>query len=119
MQKTTYTGFELSWSDLQFFLVAARSGSAAEAARRLNIDQATVSRRVRRLEAQLGQPLLVRGPQGHALTQAGEALLARAEIIEGDTFAILDHFPTARSLSTQRCGLPGRKASSVLISPRA
>lgn len=95
MQKSGYPGFDLSWNDLQFFLVAARAGSAAEAGRRLNIDQATVSRRIRRLETMLGRPLLERGPQGHVLTQDGEALLGRAETMERDAFAILDHFSDA------------------------
>jgi DNA-binding transcriptional LysR family regulator len=92
MQKSGYPGFDLSWNDLQFFLVAARAGSAAEAGRRLHIDQATVSRRIRRLESMLGRPLLERGPQGHVLTQDGQALLGRAETMEGNAFAILDYF---------------------------
>lgn len=92
MQKRRYTGLDLSWSDLQFFLVAARAGSAAEAGRRLGTDQATVSRRVHRLEAMLGRPLFERGPQGHALTEAGQALLGRAETMECGAFSILDYF---------------------------
>lgn len=75
----------MNWSDLQLFLAAARASSAAEAARRLQIDQATVSRRIRALEKSLRSTLFQRDPRGHALTAAGERLLTVAEEVESTT----------------------------------
>ncbi len=64
---------------LALFAEAARSGSLSEAARRTGVPLPTLSRRVRKLEDELGIRLLERGPTGLALTQAGTRLLAEAE----------------------------------------
>jgi DNA-binding transcriptional LysR family regulator len=87
MQKSTSSNAGFDWGDVQFFLVAARAGSAAKAARRLAVDQATVSRRIRALEEALRAPLFQRGPRGHVLTAAGERLLRRAEEMETASLA--------------------------------
>jgi len=63
---------------LEFFVAAAEAGSLSEAARRHGVPLPTLSRRVRKLEDDLGVRLLERGPQGLALTPAGTQLLAEA-----------------------------------------
>ncbi len=83
MQKKTRSFLGLDWSGLQYFLAAARAGSAANAARQLGIDQVTVSRHIKALEAGFGTRLFDRGPRGLALTPAGEDLLEMAERMEG------------------------------------
>ena len=63
---------------LQLFVAAAEAGSFSAAARRTRVPLPTLSRRVRKLEDELGVRLLERGPYGLALTPAGTQLLAEA-----------------------------------------
>lgn len=69
----------LDWDDLRFFLGIVRSGGIAAAAKRLNVTQSTVYRRLDRLEAGLGVRLLARGSRQLQLTAAGEDLAEGAE----------------------------------------
>lgn len=63
---------------LQAFVEIARTGQVTRAATRLHISQPALSQQLRRLERRVGTELLIRGPDGVVLTQAGELLLARA-----------------------------------------
>jgi DNA-binding transcriptional LysR family regulator len=76
------------WDDLRFFLAVARAGRLTVAARRLEADHTTVSRRIAALEHALQTRLFERGPQGYALTEPGERLLARAESMETQALAV-------------------------------
>ncbi|MFB9375352.1 LysR family transcriptional regulator [Kineococcus gynurae] len=60
----------------------AEAGSLSAAAERLSYTVSAVSQQIRRLEDEAGQPLLERLPRGVRLTDAGEALAARARRIE-------------------------------------
>jgi DNA-binding transcriptional LysR family regulator len=73
-------GFD--WNDLKYFLSIARAGKLTTAARQLDVDHTTVSRRIAALEDSLRATLFERSPQGYKLTQAGERLMAHAEAIE-------------------------------------
>jgi DNA-binding transcriptional LysR family regulator len=73
----------LDWDDLRHFLAVARTGSTLAAGRSLRVSQTTAARRVAALEAELGLILFERRPVGYRLTPIGEALLARAEDMEG------------------------------------
>ncbi len=75
----------LDWSNLQFFLEVARTGTLSRAARRLGADHATVGRRIQALEDSLGRKLFERHPRGYALTRQGEKLLAVVEQMEQAT----------------------------------
>jgi DNA-binding transcriptional LysR family regulator len=57
--------------DLQTFVEVADSGGVSAAARRLGVAKSVVSRRLFRLEADLGVQLLARTTRGAALTEAG------------------------------------------------
>ena len=70
------------WNDLRIFLAIARSGSALAAARELNLNQTTVTRRIDVLEHALGSCLFRRGARGSDLTEQGQALLPHAEAVE-------------------------------------
>ncbi|WP_284411618.1 LysR family transcriptional regulator [Acidovorax sp. SUPP2539] len=61
-------------NDIALFVQVVRSGSFAEAARRLGVPPNTVSRRVQSLEAQLGSRLLQRSTRKLTLTNAGQSL---------------------------------------------
>lgn len=57
--------------DLQTFVEVAESGGISPAARRLGVSKSIVSRRLFRLETELGIQLLARTTRGSALTEAG------------------------------------------------
>jgi DNA-binding transcriptional LysR family regulator len=62
----------LDLNDIAMFVQVVRSGSFAEAARRLGMPPNTVSRRIQQLEAQLGTRLLQRSTRKLTLTSAGQ-----------------------------------------------
>jgi DNA-binding transcriptional LysR family regulator len=66
---------------LEYFAAVARHRHFTRAADELYVTQSALSQQVRRLEAELGLQLLVRGSRGVELTPAGADLLARAEAI--------------------------------------
>lgn len=57
--------------DLQTFVEVADAGGISAAARRLDVSKSIVSRRLFKLEAELGVQLLVRTTRGAALSEAG------------------------------------------------
>ena len=61
----------LDIEDLQTFVEVADAGGVSPAARRLGVSKSIVSRRLFRLEAELGVQLLARTTRGAALTEAG------------------------------------------------
>jgi len=64
-------------SDLESFVQAVRSGSLSGAARRLFVTQPAISARLRRLEREVGERLLVRSGRGVHPTASGARLFAR------------------------------------------
>ncbi|HEU4655885.1 MAG TPA: LysR family transcriptional regulator [Capillimicrobium sp.] len=64
---------------LRYFVAVARHGSFTRAAEELWLTQSALSQQIRRLENEVGVPLLARTSRGAELTAAGEQLLARAE----------------------------------------
>src|SRR5262245_6760476 len=78
----------MEWSDVKVFLAVARAGSLGAAARAIGSTQPTMGRRLRALEAALGQKLFQRGSAGFVLTEEGEAVLQHAERIEEEALAM-------------------------------
>lgn len=66
---------------LRTFVTAFELGSFARAADRLGRSQSAVSTQLRRLEDQIGQPLVQKSGRGLALTAAGESLFSYARRI--------------------------------------
>ncbi|MFE6774763.1 LysR family transcriptional regulator [Streptomyces sp. NPDC057702] len=64
----------MTLDDLRAFLAVCEAGSLSAVARDLSCTQSAVSQRVRRLERELGLPLLERQPRGVAPTAAGRLL---------------------------------------------
>jgi DNA-binding transcriptional LysR family regulator len=89
------------WEDLRHFVALVRYGGLSEAARRLKVDHATVSRRVAALEKALGLRLVDRLPRRYALTPQGQEIARLAGEIEQSAFAIAR---AARGLSAQLSG---------------
>jgi len=71
----------LELKEIRYFAQVARAGSFNRAAEQLRIAQPALSRKVRKLEEELGTELLVRHGRGIRLTAAGAMLLQRAEAI--------------------------------------
>src|ERR1035437_8426913 len=67
----------LDLNDIAIFVQVVRSGSFAEAARRLGVPSNTLSRRIQQLEEQLGTRLLQRSTRKLELTGAGQAFHER------------------------------------------
>jgi DNA-binding transcriptional LysR family regulator len=72
----------LDWDQVRVFLAVARAGQLAGAAARLGLDVSTVSRRLDRLEGELGVHLFDRTRDGTVATAAAEAMLPAAEDME-------------------------------------
>ena len=76
------------WNDVHYAVVLARCGSLAAAARQLTVDQTTVARRLRALEACMGTPLFERLKGQLTPTPAGEVLLERGRRMEQEMAAL-------------------------------
>ncbi len=68
-------------ADLEALALTVRLGSLSAAARRLLLTQPAVSARLKRLEREVGEPLLLRSGQGMRPTPAGSRLAARADLL--------------------------------------
>jgi DNA-binding transcriptional LysR family regulator len=73
----------VDWSALRDFLLLAELGSISRAAQRLEVSQPALSRRLQRLEEELGVGLFLRGPRGLQLTAAGQRVRTIAERMSG------------------------------------
>jgi DNA-binding transcriptional LysR family regulator len=85
----------MNWDDLKVLLAVSRAGSLSAAAQLLGIDQATASRRLAALEADLGAILFVRARSGLTPTDAGEAAIQRAMEIEARTLRLPEEVANA------------------------
>ncbi|MDU9394110.1 LysR family transcriptional regulator [Pseudomonas sp. zfem002] len=72
----------MNWNDARVFLALARQQTLRGAAREMNVDQATVSRRIAAMEHALGSTLFLRTASGYQLTEVGESVLEIAERME-------------------------------------
>jgi DNA-binding transcriptional LysR family regulator len=63
---------------LGYFVAIAEERNFTRAAQRIPIAQPAISQQIRRLEAELGERLFLRGRRGTTLTPAGQALLPHA-----------------------------------------
>ena len=78
----------MNWDDLRLFLAVARTGSISGAARQLEVQHSTVSRRMRQLEEKLGARLIERKKSGYELTPAGEGVMEAANRIEREVLGV-------------------------------
>jgi DNA-binding transcriptional LysR family regulator len=108
----------LDWDDLKVFLHAARGGSLGSAARRLRVDQSTISRRIAHLESTLGIALFERSSSGLRVNEAGERLLCHADRIESAVIAMREEVQSGggRTAGRVRLGTMEGIASLYLAS---
>ena len=110
----------MDWDQLRFFLELARAGRLVIAARRLEVDHTTVSRKVQALEKKLGVTLFLREPDGYKLSEAGRELLPQVEAMESAFVGISQSLPSGGSqqLSGQvRVGAT-EGYSTVILAPQ-
>jgi DNA-binding transcriptional LysR family regulator len=77
----------MNWDDVRIFLAVARNGQILGAAKALNLNHATVARRLSALETALGSTLFTRKTNGCDLSGAGERFLVHAEAMESAMLA--------------------------------
>jgi DNA-binding transcriptional LysR family regulator len=110
------SGEPLNWDDVRYFLEVARQGKLTAAARVLQVEHSTVSRRVGALEHQLGLRLFDRLPRSWNLTSEGEQLLAYARRIEDEALALSRAAMGAGTLrGTVRISAPPVVASHFIV----
>ena len=86
----------LEWSDFKVLLALHRAGSVAGAARLLQVDNSTVSRRLAALEEAVEAKLLIRGGREFTWTTAGRTLIEAGEAMEAAATAALRVVRTAK-----------------------
>lgn len=74
----------LNWNDLRVVLAVARGETLSAAARRLGVDQTTVTRRLAAVERTVGTPLFLRMERRLRPTAAGTMAIAHAERVEAE-----------------------------------
>ncbi|VAV96892.1 Transcriptional regulator, LysR family [hydrothermal vent metagenome] len=79
---------KINWSDFPIFLAVIEQGSLSGAARKLNISQPTVGRRISALEEQIGSALLHKTSSGLAPTEMGILVLEHSRNMEREANAI-------------------------------
>jgi DNA-binding transcriptional LysR family regulator len=104
----------LDLDQLQSFCAIADCSSFTEAARRVNKTQSAVSMQIKRLEERLGETLFTREGRSIALTEAGQALYAKARRMLRLNAEIVDMFSTADLAGSIRFGVPDDYAVRLL-----
>ncbi|SFU85793.1 LysR family transcriptional regulator [Pseudoduganella namucuonensis] len=72
----------MDWDNARIFLAIHRAGTLRGAAAQLDIDQATVGRRLAAMEKALNAKLFLRTPSGYVATPAGDLAASAAEQME-------------------------------------
>ncbi len=78
----------MNWDQLKYVLAVSRGGSLLAGASLLEVNQSTVSRRLRALEDTLNSSLFIRSSQGLVPTETGELLIHHAERVESEVLAL-------------------------------
>ncbi len=73
-----------NWDDLRVFLEVSKTLNLSRAAAKLDVDQTTVYRRIRRFEKKLGKKLFKRTAHGYILTSWGEGLTRKSSHLENE-----------------------------------
>lgn len=68
----------MNWDDLKYFLTVCQTGSIRSAALELEVNHATVSRRIKSFEKSLGEQLFERTVKGYVRTNLGEEIYREA-----------------------------------------
>jgi DNA-binding transcriptional LysR family regulator len=92
----------IDWQDLRYLMEIVRGGTLTAAAKKLGVNQTTVSRRISALETALNAPLFDRSNNGWFITPVGESVMRSVEAIAGEVANI------GRLVQVDRQELSGR-----------
>jgi molybdate transport repressor ModE-like protein len=101
------------------FREVARQGSISAAARALGWTQPAVSQHLARIERDVGGPLLLRGPGGATPTEAGVALLRRADVLAAELHAAEEELAALTQLRAGRVRLTAFPSAAATLVPEA
>lgn len=104
---------------LLVFREVARAGSLTAAARALGWTQPAVSQHLAALEREVRVPLVLRGPTGARLTQAGEVLLRRADAVAAELHAAGEELAALAQLRGGRVRLQAHPSAAATLVPDA
>jgi molybdate transport repressor ModE-like protein len=108
--------------DLRRLLVlraVARHGSLSAAARQLGYTQPAVTHHIRRLEREVGTPLVARAGRGVRLTEAGQALASHVDAVSARLAAAEEEVAAIAGLRAGRVRLASFPSSSATLVPAA
>jgi DNA-binding transcriptional LysR family regulator len=106
----------LNMDVLRTFVTGLEVGSFSKAARRLGRSQSAISTQLRRLEEQVGKPILEKSGRGLSLTTAGERLLSYAKRILELNDEVIDGLRDGDVEGWVRLGIPQDFAEGWLTS---
>jgi DNA-binding transcriptional LysR family regulator len=110
---------EVDLTGMALFVRIVENGSLSAAGRDLGLPKATVSRRLRLLEASFGAPLLTRSTRALSLTDAGRRFFERVRPIVHDAEAAQSELRTANIEPTGRLRLTAPVAfGQAVIAPK-
>ncbi|MDQ6857934.1 MAG: LysR family transcriptional regulator [Chloroflexota bacterium] len=103
---------------LRYFVAVAERGRFTSAARDLHVAQPSISKQVRKLEAELGAVLLQRGTAGVAVTDAGAILLPWAKRVLADVDGARSEVAGLATLERGRLSVGATPSVSTVLLPR-
>src|SRR4030088_470788 len=103
---------------LRYFVSVADTGKFTTAARDLHVAQPSVSKQVRKLEAELGAVLLERRKAGVVLTDAGAILLPWAKRVLADLDGARSEVAGLATLERGRLSVGATPSLSTVLLPR-
>lgn len=118
-------GAAVDWIDLHSFITVAREKSISKASQKLHLTQPTLTTRLKKLEQELGIPLLERNWEGVKLTGHGSIFLVHAMKLAQEMDEMIGMVDKLRSVPAQpafaadgklRIAL-GRPLSSTVLGP--
>lgn len=113
--------YAISSDDMLLFAAIAEEGSLVRAAERLGMPKATVSRRLSKLEARIGQQLMVRTTRRLTLTDFGQAFLEQCQRV-AEEVAVANDFAMSQERQPHgrlRVSMPSDYAQQRLASAMA
>ncbi len=108
-----------SWDDIRIFNAIASGGSMAVAAARLGLSEATVTRRLKALEKDLGLQLFIREANRLVPTAIGIELAAEAGEVEAATRRFLSRADAARPLANAPVRVTATTSISLFLTMHA
>lgn len=92
---------KVDWDNLKLLLHVSRNPILSEASQGLGQDATTISRKLKKLEAELGISLFERTRRGHILTPEAIEIVQQAELMEQSILQISTHAQTENTIAGQ------------------